>query len=120
MIFGYTLAESKKAVLAFILFGGSIAALFVAYNPEVNQVAISIAGAVFGIIGVFASPQFSIEDLSKWVTALQGAVIAMANFWVAVSPSLTVKITTAVGAAIGLYALYRANNEKPHNIPTRV
>jgi hypothetical protein len=116
VIFGYSLAESKKFVIAAITFIGAIVAMFVAYNPGINESAITLAGAVFGVAGVFMAPQFSVEDLSKSLVALQGAAIAMANFWVTVSPSVTVKITTAVGAIVALIALYVANNEKPHNV----
>jgi hypothetical protein len=116
MIFGYTLAESKKFVIAGIAFVGSIVALFVAYEPGVNEAAISIAGSLFGLVGVFMAPQFSIEDFSKYLEAFKGACIAMANFWFVVNPSLTVKITTAVGAIIALVAIKYANNEKSHNV----
>jgi len=118
VVFGYSVAESKKFVIAAIAFTGSIVALFVAYNPGVNEAAISIAGALFGLIGVFTATQFSIEDFAKYLEALKGACIAMANFWFVVNPSLTVKITTAVGAIIALVAIKYANNEKPHNIPS--
>ena len=119
MIFGYSLSEAKKTVIAAITFGGAIALLFITYNPGINESAITLAGALFGVLGVFMAPQFSVEDLSKALVALQGAAIAMANFWVTVSPSLTVKITTAVGAIIALVAIYVANNSKKHNIPSR-
>lgn len=117
MIFGYTLDEAKKAVIAAIAFTGAIVALFVAYDPGVNEAAISIAGALIGIIGVFQAPQFSIEDFSKYLEALKGALIAMANFWFVIEPSLTVKITTAVGAIIALVAIRRARNNKQLNVP---
>jgi hypothetical protein len=115
MIFGYTLAEAKKTVIAVITFGAAVAAMFIAYNPGINEAAITLAGAIFGVIGVFLSPQFSIEDLSKAVAALQGALIALGNFFFVIHPSTVVQITTVVGSAIALYALYRANNEKNHN-----
>lgn len=118
MIFGYSIAESKKFVIAAIAFTGSIVALFVAYNPGVNEAAISIAGSLFGLVGVFTATQFSIEDFAKYLEAFKGATIAMANFWFVVNPSLTVKITTAVGAIIALVAIKYANNKKPHNIPS--
>lgn len=117
MIFGYSLAEAKKTVIAFIVFGGAVAAMFIAYNPGINEAAITLASAIFGVIGVFLQPQFSIEDLSKAVTALQGAAIGLGNFFLVIEPSTTVQITSVVGAAIALYAIYRANNEKAHNVP---
>lgn len=115
MIFGYTAAQAKKTVVAAITFGAAIAAMFIAYNPGINEAAITLAGAVFGVAGVFLSPQFSIEDLSKAVVALQGAAIGLGNFFLVIHPSTVVQITSVVGSALALYAIYRANNEKPHN-----
>lgn len=120
MIFGYTVAESKKFVIAFIAFGGAMAAMLITYDPGINEAAISIAGSLIGIIGCFTATQFSIEDFSKYLEALKGALIAMANFWFVMDPSWTVKATTLVGAIIALAAIRVANNEKPHNVPTRV
>lgn len=116
MIFGYTLAEAKKAVIAFITFGGAVLAMFIAYDPGINEAAITLAGAIFGVVGVFLTPQFSIEDLSKAVAALQGAAIGLGNFFLVIEPSTEVQITSVVGAAIALFAIYRANNEKRHNV----
>jgi hypothetical protein len=118
MIFGYTLDESKKFVITAITFGAAIAAMFIAYDPGINEAAITLASALFGVAGVFLAPQFSIEDLSKSLEALKGAAIGMANFWFVVEPSLEVKIGSALAAAIALYAIYKANNNKPHNVAT--
>lgn len=120
MILGYSLAEAKKAVIALIVFGASVVAMFIAYDPGINEAAITLAGAIFGVIGVFAAPQFSMEDLSKAVVALQGALIALGNFFLVIHPSTVVQISSVVGSALALYAIYRANNEKPHNVPSRI
>jgi hypothetical protein len=117
MILGYSLDEAKKFVIAAVAFAAAIAAMFVAYDPGINEAAISIAGALIGIVGVFQAPQFSVEDLSKYLEALKGALIAMANFWFVVDPSWSVKISTAIAGGVALYAVYKAKNNKPLNVP---
>lgn len=112
MIFGYTLEEARKAVIAFITFGAAIAALFIAYDPGINEALITLVGAVAGVVGVFMSP-YNAEDLSKAVSQLQGAALSLVGFWVTVDPSLEVKIGTAVAAALSAYAVFKVRNKQP-------
>lgn len=112
MIFGYTLDESRKAVLAFAAFAAAIAALFITYDPSINEAAVTVVSAIFGVIGVFLAP-YSPENLSKAVTQLQTSLVALVSFWVTIDPSLEVKIGTAVAAALSAYAVFKIRNKQP-------
>lgn len=115
MIFGYTIAEAKKFVITVITFVAAIVGMFLAYNPGVTESAITLAGGVIALVGVFLEPQFSVEDFSKGVRAIEGAAIGLANYWFTINPSLEMKIYSGVGSGIVLFIIIWANNEKSHN-----
>lgn len=113
MILGHTLAESKKAVIAAIIFLASIIALFVAYDPGIKTALIVLVGNGFAVVAVFAAPRFSAEDLSKTLGQLSGSVFTLLAFFIKVNPSLPVTIASIIGLIPIGYAIWRARNLEP-------
>lgn len=113
MIFGHTLAESKKAAIAAIIFLASIIALFVAYDPGIKTALIVLIGNGFAVVAVFAAPRFSPEDLSKTLAQLSGSVFTLLAFFIKVNPSLPVTIASIIGLIPVGYAIWKARNLEP-------
>jgi hypothetical protein len=120
VIFGYSVAEAKKFVITAITMVAAIVAMFVAYDPAINEAAIGLAGAIIALVGVFMAPQFSPEDFTKGVNAVIGASLALGNFWANINPSTEMKIYSGVGTLVAVAAVIIANNKKKHNAVSNI
>src|SRR5262249_6717272 len=112
--------EAKKFVITAITMIGAIIAMFVAYDPGINEAAISLAGALIALVGVFLAPQFSAQDFSKGVNAVVGALLALGNYWSQMGPSTEMEIYSGVGTLVALVSVIVANNKKKHNAVTNI
>lgn len=114
MIFGYTLAEAQKAVMAFIGLCTAVAALYITnIDPSFWTAVTVMAGAVFGVIGVFMEKNFTADSLSKAVVALIGAAVSVVAFFIEVDPDTTGRLIAIAIAAITVYAVWRRENAPP-------
>lgn len=115
MIFGYSPAEAKKAIVAFATLVLSALALFVVFPPDIGEVsfqdaAVALTGSIVATIGAFMDKNVTADDLSKAVTQLQGSAVAVAGYF-AVMPTSTVEnISVAVSALLSVYLVYRIPN----------
>lgn len=113
MIFGHSIAESRKAVVAFAIFVLSSLALFVAYDPGIKDAIVVLIGNGFAVVAVFTAPKFSIDDLTKMLGQLVGSVQSLLTFFVVIDPNVWV----VVGGVISLipigYAVWRTGNLDP-------
>lgn len=112
-IFGHTLAETKKTVIALLVLLASAVALFVVYDPGIKTALIVLVGNGFAVVGVFAAPKFSVEDLSKTLGQLSGSVFTLLAFWIKVNPSLPVTIASVIALVPVGYAVWKAQNVEP-------
>jgi hypothetical protein len=110
MILGYTLAQARKAVISAIVLVAAAVGLFVAVDPNFTQAVIALAGAGFGVAGVFAAKNHTVDDLSKAVAQLQASALSAVGFYVTVPMSTVGKISTLVAALLSAYAVYRVPN----------
>lgn len=106
-----TLAQARKAVVSLIAAGSAAAALFIVFDPNLTQALTTLAGAVFGVIGVFSTKNSTPDDWSKAAQQLQGAALSVVGFFVAVPTDTPEKITALVAALIATYAVFRVPNE---------
>lgn len=119
-IFGHTLAECQKAVVAFIGLCAAVAGLYISNIDPGFWLALTIlAGAIFGVVGVFAEKNLTPDHLAKAVIALIGAVISVVSFWVTINPSLEGRLISIAIAAITVFAVWRRENapvtrDNPH------
>ncbi len=112
LIFGYSLAEAKKAVVSALFFVGAVLALVLSdYDPNFTDDVVVLAGTLFGVIGVFLAKNHTKEDLSKAVTQLQGAALTVVGYFATVQPTTVEKITILSGALVSIYAVYRVRND---------
>jgi hypothetical protein len=112
LIFGYSLAEAKKAVVSTIaLIGALLAFVLSDYDPSVTDGFVALAGALAGVFGVFLAKNHTEEDLSKAVAQLQGAALSVAGYFVTVQPGTVEKITILTGAAVSVIAVYWLRND---------
>jgi len=117
MIFGYTLGEAQKFVVAFIFFAATLAGFFIAFDPATTPALVAVSGAIFALAGVFLNKQHTVDDMSKALSQLQGTLISLVGIYVTVDPALITKIGMAVAAVIGVYAVYKRENDPVENVP---
>jgi hypothetical protein len=118
LIFGYSVAEAKKAVVSAIFLIGAIAALVLSnYDPGFTEACVALAGSVFAVIGVFLSKNHTEDDLSKAVSQLQGGALTVIGYFVTVQPGTVQKITILAGAAVSVIAVFWVSNDMPYGPP---
>lgn len=106
-----TLATARKAVVSGIVAVAAAVALFVAFDPNLTQALVTLAGVVFGVIGVFSTANSGPDDWSKAAQQLQASALSVVGFFVTVPTDTPEKITALVAALIAAYAVYRTPNE---------
>lgn len=112
MLFGYSLAQARKAVVSLVVLGCAVAGLFITgIDPNFQQAAVMLTGSVFAVIGVFATKNATEDDLAKAVTQLQGCALTVVGFFVTVPTDTAGKISLVVGALLGTYVVFRVPNE---------
>lgn len=111
MIFGYTLAEAQKAVVALVVAAVTLTGYFVVFDPGFNEAAVAATVAVFNVLGVFLATNHTAADAQKAVSALAASALGLVGFFTTVDPGTT-EITLGVLAALAnVYAVYKARNE---------
>lgn len=107
-----SLATARKAVVSVIALGGAALALVLnKFDPSFTQTCIALAGAVFGVLGVWASKNHTFDDLSKSVAQLQAAALTVVGYFTVVPTSTVEKITLLVGAALSALAVFAVRND---------
>lgn len=106
-----TLAQARKAVVSLVVAGAAAAALFIVFDPNLTQALVTLVGAAFGVIGVFATKNATQDDWSKAAAELQAAALSVVGFFVSVPTDTPEKITAVVVALIASYFVFRIPNE---------
>lgn len=104
--FAYNLSELKKAVVATVALGLSVAALYWKIDPSFSQACIALVGPIFGVVGVFAAKHHSADDLQKALEQAKAAALAVVGFFVTVPASTSDRIgfvIVAIGSVVGVY-----------------
>lgn len=110
LIFGHTLAEVRKfliALLAFIIAG---VGLFLTINPDFQQAVETLIFAAIGVAAVFSIPHPTQEEVYKAFSAFVTAGIAVIQFYHTIPSSTTSKIIALVYAGVAVYAVWRVPN----------
>ena len=106
------LARYRKLVVACIGMAGAAAALILTgYDPTFTQACIALAGSVFGVVGVFASKNHSVDDLSKAVAALQGAALTVVGYFATIPTDTPEKVAILAGSVVTVIAVFWVPNE---------
>lgn len=115
MILGRSLAETKKAVVAFISLVGAVLALALSdFDPSFTDACIALAGGVFAVIGVYMAKNHTGQDLSKAVAQLQGAALTVVGYFATVQPGTVQKISVLTGAVVSVAGVWWVRNEVPN------
>lgn len=110
MIFGYTLEQTKKFLLALALFIGTGAAYVLHYDPNFAQALQVLVGTGFSVVGVFTAPQFSEADFSKAITAAIGAMFGVYKFFGQVDADTELQILTWIGTGVSVFSIWWIGN----------
>jgi len=111
-IFGYTLPEIRKFLIATVGFLIAAAALVVFIAPGFQEAVETLIIAAIGAIGVFALPNPSEEQVYKALSALVGGLLAVVQFYHTIPSGLAVKIGALVYAFAIAYVVWRTSNKK--------
>jgi len=106
-----SLAQYRKLAVSVVSFGAAAVALFITTDPGLNAALVSLVGAGFGVVAVFAAKNHTPDDLSKAVAQLQGAALSVAGFFVTVPTTLPEKLAVLSAAAVSVIGVYWARNE---------
>jgi hypothetical protein len=118
--FRYSLAEVWKPVVALIFLIVAAIGLFITAEPGFVEACVTLAGAVFAVIGVFAAKNHTKDDLQKALEQLKGATLAVVAYFAVVPTSTEEQITALVGAVASVIAVYWTSNAKPAAQPASV
>jgi len=110
MIFGYTLDQAQKAVIAFVGFALLLVAYFVAFEPGTEAAVTAVIVYGFGVARVFMAKNHTVDDLQKAVEALATSVVGLVGLYVTVDPSVLETVLAAVANAAVVYGVYRVAN----------
>jgi FtsH-binding integral membrane protein len=115
VIFGKSIPEARKTVVAMLSLGGAILALVLSdYDPSFTGACIALAGGVFAVLGVFLAKNHTEKDLSKAVAQLQGAALTVVGYFATVNPGTVQKITVLAGAAVSVVGVWWVKNDIPY------
>lgn len=111
-IFGYTLAEVQKFLIA--LAGLIIAgvAMFITLDPSFQAAVETLLIALIGVVSVFAVPNPTQDDVYKALSAFVSAAIAVIQFYHTVPSSTTTKVIALVYAFAVVYVIWRKSNTR--------
>lgn len=117
LIFGFSLAESRKAVVAAIYFGFAIVML-VGVVPHVGfqHAVLALVGPTYAVVGVFLAKNHTPDDLQKALEALKAAFTTAITFYIAVPASIGNVMTmliTGIVMAVGVYWARNAGQGAP-------
>lgn len=101
MIFGYELAEVRKALIA-VVYLGFAAAMLVFAAPKVGfeNAVLAIVPPLFAAIGVFEAKNHTPDDVGKALQALWGAIASAIAYYVAIPNSTGEAITMLIAGVV--------------------
>lgn len=113
----YSFAQVRKSMLALTIFLGAALAYVLHFDPSFGVALEALVGGVFAVIGVFAAPQFSEQDLSKSLTFAVGALFSVLKFLGIENASLETEIYTFLGLVVAVIAVWWTGNA--HRTPIK-
>lgn len=105
-----SLAECRKALLALAIFLGTGLAYVLHFDPSFGTSLQVLVGGVFGVIGVFAAPQFSEQDLSKALAGATGAVFSILQFFEINNVAVETQVYSLIGLGIAAFSIWWVGN----------
>lgn len=112
MIFGYSLPETRKTVVAglYLIFSVVMLAGFV---PHVGfqEAVLAVVGPLYSVIGVFLAKNHDPADLQKALEALKAAFMTAISFYVAVPEATNEAVTLLIGGVVMAVGVYWARND---------
>ncbi len=111
MIFGWSVEQTLKFLVALVTLVLAIVGLFVALKPGFDEAVVVLAGEIVGTAGVFMAKNITEDDVSKALAKLQGSIITVVGFFVVLDPTDVEKATVIGGALASVIAVYFVQNK---------
>jgi hypothetical protein len=101
MIFGYSIAECRKAVVAAVYVAFAVFML-VGVAPEVGfeEAVLACVGPLFGVWAVFEAKNHTPDDVQKALEALKAAIFSAISYYVIVPDHIGQAITMLIGGVV--------------------
>lgn len=107
----YTLPEVAKFLVALAALVIAAVAMFVTLDPNFQPAVETLIYAVLGVVGVFALPHPTQDQVYKALSALAGALLAVIQFYHTIPSSTTTKVIALCFAFAVAYAVWRTPNK---------
>lgn len=119
MIFGYTLGQVRKMVIALVgtvlLLGG----YFIVFEPGTRDAVIAIVIYGFGVVRVFLAKDVTVDEQQKAVEQLATSVIGLVGLYVTIQPSVLELVLAVVANVFLVLAVAGTRNDPLPTAPAR-
>lgn len=109
-IFGYSLEEIQKSLVALVAFIIAGVALFVTLAPGFQEAVEVLLIALIGVVSVFSLPHPTVDSVNKALGAFISAAITVIQFYHTIPSSTTTKVIALVYAFAVVYVIWRTRN----------
>lgn len=112
-IFGYTLPEIQKFLIALVGLVIAGVALFVGFDPGFQPAVEVLVTGLIGAIAVFALPNPSADAVYKALAAFATALLTVVEFYQHIPSSTATKVLALLYAFALTYVIWRKGNSTP-------
>lgn len=116
MIFGYTVDQVKKAVVAAVGAAILLAAFFIVFPVGFETAAMAVITQVFGVVGVFLAKNHTVDDVSKAIQQLTASVLALLVLFIQLDPNTVQTAIAIVGELVLAVSVFLAKNAPTTNV----
>lgn len=115
-IFGYTLPEVQKFLLALAALAIAGAAMFLTLDPGFQAGVETLIIGFIGAVAVFSIPNPDQEAVYKALSGLAGSLITVIQFYHAVPSGIGTKVVALCYAFAVAYCIWRKTNAERHKV----
>lgn len=110
MLFGYSIDQVQKAVVAAVGAILLIVGFCVAFEPGTEAALTAIIVYGFGVARVAMAKNHTVDDLQKAVEQLATAIVGMVGLYFTVDPSVLEIVLAVIANVAVVYAVFRVPN----------
>jgi len=111
MILGYTIEEAQKAVVQIVSALLLLIGFWIVFDPSFGPAVLAVVTALFGVIQVFYSTNYTEDDVTKALQSLTASVIGVVTVFTTVDPSRTEQWLTLIALAVPPFLVWLRKNK---------
>jgi hypothetical protein len=109
-VFGYTLPEIQKFLLALAALVIAGLALFIGFDPAFQPAVETLIVGFIGAVAVFSLPNPTADAVYKALAALAASLLTVVEFYHKFDPSTSTKVLALLYAFAVTYVIWRKGN----------